>query len=268
MLTKPMATVTAIKHEAANSSTAAAPSPSQQSNGTASAPSQQDASLSATNPTGAQDQTSTDENKYPIKVLYCPNCTLPAEYHGYVESRNQFEKCKPWLGENFPELFPEMFPEQLAAKLERLKLQKENSTDPEKKDDKDGSAEVQGEKEKTQKVAKPIVIKNSSGKKKKIAAEVVIELGQRKGRKTVTIIRGLETYGIKLTAAAKVCKKKFATGSTVTKGADNREILEVQGSWQREFAEMCDKDYRIPKNTIFVIAPGKKKEKIKAFPNS
>lgn len=190
-------------------------------------------------------------------ISFCmPVLLIPFEYNFPFFSYEC--RCKPWLGKNCPELFPDIFPQELAAKLERLKLTGQNDETPGEDDEASSSKN-------SKKVAKPIVIKNSSGKKRKIAAEVVIALGQRKGRKMVTVVTGLETFGIKLAYAAKICKKKFATGSTVTKAADNREVLEIQGSWQREFADMCHEQYGIPKNTIFVILPGKKKEKVRAF---
>lgn len=66
------------------------------------------------------------------------------------------------------------------------------------------------------KVAVPIEQKSSGGKKKKAAAEIVLMLGQRKGKKQVTIVYGLDLFGIKLKDATKASKRKFATGSSIT----------------------------------------------------
>ncbi|KAK8706833.1 hypothetical protein V6N13_057909 [Hibiscus sabdariffa] len=41
----------------------------------------------------------------PVKVLYCTICSLPAEY---CEFGPDFEKCKPWLINNAPELYPHL----------------------------------------------------------------------------------------------------------------------------------------------------------------
>lgn len=68
----------------------------------------------------------------------------------------------------------------------------------------------------TVKVAVPIEQKTSGGKKKKTPAEVVLMLGKRKGWKHVTIVYGLDLFGIKLKDAAKAAKRKFATGSSLT----------------------------------------------------
>ena len=45
------------------------------------------------------------EKPDPVKVLYCPTCSLPAEY---CEFGSDFEKCKPWLIKNAPELYPDL----------------------------------------------------------------------------------------------------------------------------------------------------------------
>lgn len=66
------------------------------------------------------------------------------------------------------------------------------------------------------KVATPVEQKTSGGKKKKTPAEVVLMLGKRKGWKHVTIVYGLDLFGIKLKDAAKAAKRKFATGSSLT----------------------------------------------------
>lgn len=146
-------------------------------------------------------------SKYPLKVLYCKPSMLPAEYCSYL-SKTQFEKCKPWLRTHAPEHFPDLFPEECAARLEALKLSAETGEDLVPDEDEEDSNEV--------KVAVPIEQKTSGGKKKKAAAEIVITLGQRKGKKQVTIVYGLDLFGIKLKVAAKTAKKSFATGSSIT----------------------------------------------------
>lgn len=145
--------------------------------------------------------------KYPLKVQYCRPCGLPGELCGYV-SKTQFEKCKPWLRVHAPHHFPDLFPDECAARLEALKLSAETGEDLVPDDDEEDTDEV--------KVAVPIEQKTSGGKKKKAAAEIVLMLGQRKGKKQVTIVYGLDLFGIKLKDAAKAAKRKFATGSSVT----------------------------------------------------
>lgn len=50
---------------------------------------------------------------FPVTVVYCPNCSMPPEFCSY--SGSKFEKCKPWLRDNFPELYPELFSPSAAA---------------------------------------------------------------------------------------------------------------------------------------------------------
>lgn len=109
---------------------------------------------------------------------------------------------------NEPEHFPDLFPDECAAKLESLKIAEESG----------GTVgQVGGDIEKeTTKVAVPIEQKTSGGKKKKAPVEIVLALGQRKGKKQVTIVYGLDLFGIKLKDAAKAAKRKFATGSSIT----------------------------------------------------
>ncbi|OIT19045.1 PREDICTED: translation machinery-associated protein 22-like [Nicotiana attenuata] len=45
------------------------------------------------------------EKPQPVEVLYCGVCGLPAEY---CEFGSEFEKCKPWLIQNAPDLYPDL----------------------------------------------------------------------------------------------------------------------------------------------------------------
>ncbi|CDF41043.1 unnamed protein product [Chondrus crispus] len=216
------------------------------------------------NAASASDQVAAEEPqgpqadpRYPLKVQYCSVCTLPAEVHEY-HSRNQFQKCKEWLRKHAPEHFPDMFPDEIAARLEAVRIAEES-----------GNAVVmpgadEDEDEDAIKVAVPIEQKTSGGKKKKAAAEIVLMLGQRKGKKQVTIVYGLDLFGIKLKEAAKAAKRKFATGSSITVSADNRDVIEIQGSRQEDFAELVHKEWGVPKEAVYIVNAQKKK--VKAFP--
>nr|XP_023881917.1 density-regulated protein-like [Quercus suber] len=45
------------------------------------------------------------EKPQPVRVLYCGVCSMPAEY---CEFGPDFEKCKPWLIHNAPDLYPDL----------------------------------------------------------------------------------------------------------------------------------------------------------------
>lgn len=71
--------------------------------------------------------------------------------------------------------------------------------------------------------------KQSGGKaKKKAAQEVLITRAVRNKKKCVTTVAGLEHFGVKLSEAAKVFGKKFASGASVTKTATGGEEIDIQ----------------------------------------
>ncbi|CAL1370473.1 unnamed protein product [Linum trigynum] len=83
----------------------------------------------------------------------------------------------------------------------------------------------------TQSASKAEEVKRLPGGKikKKEKQEVVIDKVVRNKRKCITIIKGLELYGIKLSVASKKLEKKFATGASVVKGPTDKEQIDVQG---------------------------------------
>ncbi|KAL6585832.1 hypothetical protein OROMI_002476 [Orobanche minor] len=48
------------------------------------------------------------EKPQPVQVLYCGVCGLPPEY---CEFGSDFEKCKPWLVQNAPDIYPDLLKE-------------------------------------------------------------------------------------------------------------------------------------------------------------
>ncbi len=70
--------------------------------------------------------------------------------------------------------------------------------------------------------------KKQAGKKKKVVQEVVIARAIRNKKKCVTTVSGLDTFGVKLSEAAKVFGKKFACGASVTKTAAGGEEIDIQ----------------------------------------
>ena len=63
---------------------------------------------------------------------------------------------------------------------------------------------------------------------KKVAREVVLETTTRNKKKSITTVHGLDAFGVKLSAAAKACGKKFASGASVNKTASGRERIDIQ----------------------------------------
>lgn len=71
-------------------------------------------------------------------------------------------------------------------------------------------------------LAGPKLVKRAGGRSTRVNPEVVIHTDQRKGRKQVTIVMGLDLFDIKLADAARACKKAFASGATVAKVCPGR----------------------------------------------
>lgn len=97
-------------------------------------------------------------------VLYCGVCGLPPEY---CEFNPDFEKCKPWILQNCPNIYPEL----ASSIIESNKIQ----TSEEKKEE---------------------VKMLPGGKvKKKEVPKIHISRTQRNKRKCVTVVQGLDKFG-------------------------------------------------------------------------
>ncbi|XP_022731957.1 translation machinery-associated protein 22-like isoform X2 [Durio zibethinus] len=151
------------------------------------------------------------EKPQAVKVLYCPICSLPAEY---CEFGPDFEKCKPWLINNAPDLYPHLLKEaderdasKVSEQLQSVGISSAADVAASSSQPGDASSSKQEE-----------VKRLPGGKiKKKEKQEVVIEKVVRNRRKCITIMKGLDLFGIKLSDASKKLGKKFATGASVVK---------------------------------------------------
>lgn len=191
---------------------------------------------------------------YPLTVEYCPMCGLPPEYCRF-NSNSVFAKCKPWLKEAHPTLVPELFEEgELEAKLAAMAVDAEAAT---------ASANAAADAAVASSLTGPKLVKRAGGRSTRVNPEIVIHTDQRKGRKQVTIVMGLDLFDIKLADAARACKKAFASGATVAKSADNRDTVEIQGTRAHEFANLVRAKYKVPAELIFIVEAKTKK---RAFP--
>lgn len=59
------------------------------------------------------------EKPQPVRMLYCGVCSLPPEY---CEFGSDFEKCKPWLIQNVPDLYPNLLKGTFIFFLSQKKL--------------------------------------------------------------------------------------------------------------------------------------------------
>lgn len=102
---------------------------------------------------------------------------------------------------------------------------------------------------------------SKGGKKKKGRAnEVVLERATRNKKKAITTITGLDGFGVKHSEASKLFGKKFASGASVTKNAEGKEQIDVQGDFVDQAAALIEKQWgdKVPKDLVFVVESKKK----------
>jgi len=114
--------------------------------------------------------------KYPLDVVYCGKCHVLPEYCEY-NKWSDLKECKNWLMENHEELWLDLY-----------------------------GTEEEGEETKKKKTKK---VKFVDAKDKIIR---VIKMS-RGGKKTQSLIIGLDLYGCKMSDVAHKLSKKFASGA-------------------------------------------------------
>ncbi|KAK4527908.1 hypothetical protein GAYE_SCF46G5841 [Galdieria yellowstonensis] len=175
----------------------------------------------------------TQQDKYPLSVIYCGNCSLPFEYCEY-NSPEEFQRCLLWRRENYPELFSTYDESLLSDALKNVTV--------------------------SESLTKAVENNNRSAKKKAPPSpEVVVTKAQRKGRKQVTIISGLDKAGVKLSEFSKVCKKQFSCGASVVTAPDMREVVEVQGDHLQETLVLLKDQFSVPGEYLYVMDDNKRK---------
>ncbi|ONK80952.1 uncharacterized protein A4U43_C01F23630 [Asparagus officinalis] len=193
------------------------------------------------------------EKPQPAHVLYCQVCGLPAEY---CEFGPDFEKCKPWLVRNAPDLYPDLIKEA-------------NDRDADKAADQLQSTAISGDgggvgpssRSGNTAASKPEEVKRLPGGKikKKEKQEIIIEKIVRNKRKCVTVVKGLELFGVKLSDASKKLGRKFATGASVVKGPTEKEQIDVQGDISYDVVEFITNTWPdVPESAIFFMEDGRK----------
>ncbi|KAK8523232.1 hypothetical protein V6N13_113182 [Hibiscus sabdariffa] len=180
------------------------------------------------------------EKPQPVVVQYCQVCSLPPEY---CEFGSEFEKCKPWLIQNAPDLYPDLLKAANANEADKVADQLQSTGI--------SSADSGGSSE-----AKPEEVKRLPGGKikKKEKKEVIIEKVVRNKRKCITTVKGLELFGVKLSDASKKLGKKFATGASVVKGPTDKEQIDVQGDISYDIVEFITETWPdVLETSIFFI---------------
>jgi len=86
--------------------------------------------------------------------------------------------------------------------------------------------------------------------KKKEKPTIHISRVQRNKRKYVTIIVGLEKFGVKLPEAAKLFAKKFSCGSSVVKSPGGEDEIDVQGDFTDDIVDFVMEKWDVPEDSI------------------
>lgn len=97
---------------------------------------------------------------------------------------------------------------------------------------------------------------------KKAASKVLIKRVERNKRKYVTVLLGLEVFGLENKKIAKDLGKKFATGSSMTRSPAGAEEITVQGDVSDDVREWLLEVHgdKIPAANIELIEDKKKKK--------
>jgi density-regulated protein DRP1 len=101
---------------------------------------------------------------------------------------------------------------------------------------------------------------------RRATSKVQIKRVERNKRKHVSVITGLEVYGLENKKVAKELGKKFATGSSVTKSAAGIEEITVQGDACEDIKEWLLEHYGkgISESNIDIVEDKKKKKAAEA----
>ncbi|GAA90836.1 RNA binding protein Tma22 [Aspergillus luchuensis IFO 4308] len=191
-------------------------------------------------------------------VVYCGVCTLPPEY---CEFGGTAKKCEDWLKEAHPDMYQSLYSEvanfatylcyaeALNSNLATLSV----------------SARERAAKDAAKKEAKAAAAEARDAERK-AASKVQIKRVERNKRKHVTVITGLDIYGLENKKIAKDLGKKFATGSSMTRSAGGTEEITVQGDVSEDVKEWLLEVYgkEIPEANIELIEDKKKKKAAEA----
>merc|ERR1712216_12573 len=147
---------------------------------------------------------------------------MPGDFCGYDNGfdKNVFEKCKPWIMDNCPQYYPELFDDLSKEDQEKMKKAAEDKSTAE---------------------AKPKLLPGGKTKKEEIQQVVIKKApGARNKKKLMTIVSGLDMFGVKLDKAAKVFAKKFSCGCSVSKGIPGAKAdeIDIQGDFDDEIVQV------------------------------
>ncbi|CAN1217503.1 Translation machinery-associated protein 22 [Linum perenne] len=203
------------------------------------------------------------EKPQPVTVLYCGVCSLPPEY---CEFGPDFEKCKPWLVKNAPDVYPDLLKDADGKDADKVseRLQSIGISDG-SADGAASSAQSAGQTS----AAKPEEVKRLPGgkvkKKLSLVDDALLTISFKYAWPMsygfLISFSSLKepTRRIKLSDASKRLGKKFATGASVVKGPTEKEQIDVQGDIAYDIVEFITDTWPdVPERAIYFIEDGKK----------
>lgn len=151
------------------------------------------------------------------EVVYCGVCTYPIDY---CEFSGKLKRCKVWLKENHADLYDKLYSEDDAAAASLSAKLAESSI---------GEAREEKLEKDLQKLQTKQENKEQRELAKKLSSKVIVKREARTKRKYIVAISGLEVFEIDMKKLAKTFASKFATGCSVSKNAEKKEEVVVQG---------------------------------------
>lgn len=149
------------------------------------------------------------EVKEPKEVIYCEICSFPPEY---CEFGGAYKRCLVWLEQKHPDLYNRLHGDSSNPVSSSLSVEKQEELE-----------------RKIQKQQAKEEAKAERELQKKLSSKITISRIARSKRKHVIAIQGLEVFDIDMKKLSKTFSSRFATGASVTKSADGKDELVIQG---------------------------------------
>ncbi|KAJ5138122.1 hypothetical protein N7526_004355 [Penicillium atrosanguineum] len=193
-------------------------------------------------------------------IVYCGVCTLPPEY---CEFGGTAKKCEDWLKEKHSDLVGGSLLHRYEPRVLRwdFSLTREADAVTANLSTLSVSAQERAAKDAAKKEAKAAQ-SEARDAEKKAASKVLIKRVERNKRKYVTVLLGLEVFGLENKKIAKDLGKKFATGSSMTRSPAGAEEITVQGDVSDDVREWLLEVHgdKVPAANIELIEDKKKKK--------
>ncbi|PVU90509.1 hypothetical protein BB561_004849 [Smittium simulii] len=117
-----------------------------------------------------------------------------------------------------------------------------------------------------QKLQKEIIKEEARAERerdKKMSTKVTVKRSDRAKKKTMTVVIGLDVFGVDLKKTSKMFSSHFACGCSVVKNILGAEEVTIQGDFVDEVCNLLYTKYpQIPRENIVQVEEKKSKKKI------